>query len=164
MSGFGDSALSMWSDPDELLEALDAIGADDKYRLIDRVRLLVDHEDPDVREEVLRILFITWKSKEDRNVVLDRLQHDDHVDVKAAAALALAAVSDESSRRDDSRLLLDMLQSSDEDEIVKASAYDALLIIHRRAAFPTKLKPFRAARDVDWEWIRSLGQSNGNNL
>jgi hypothetical protein len=62
-----------WNDPDDLLKALGQIGHGDKERLVAAVAPLALHEDPDVREEAIRVLLVRWKDALYRDRAIERL-------------------------------------------------------------------------------------------
>jgi len=120
--------------------------------------MLLEHPDPDVREEALRVLFILWKAKDLHRRAVDALLHDEDPDVRAAAGYAVAASSSPLTRREDIATLVATVRNTEEAPFVRASAYDGLLILHERNSFPDMRRAFRPERDVDWSWIERLAQ------
>lgn len=147
--------LSPYSEPDALLEALYSLEGP-VAELRDTLMKLLEHEDPDVRAEVIRVIIRRWKDAEARPLAFQLLRNDDDVEVRAAAAYAIAGSGSDCSRDQDTRALRGALRDESEALSVRAAAYDSLLIIHRKASFPTKTRHFDPANDVDWGWVDSL--------
>lgn len=148
--------LSPWNDPDTLLEVMSRVPVEPQPHLLGAIARLLDHEDPDIREEALRILVTRWKDESFRRKAIAMLRFDPGTNVRSAAAYAIAGSSSAGSHWDDTILLVDRLVDSTEEVNVRGAAYDALLILHRKPAFPTKMRPFDPQADVDWEWIEKL--------
>jgi HEAT repeat protein len=148
--------LLPWNDPDELLQALYQLDRKPDPDLRESVAQLLRHDDDDVREEALRILLTRWKDQEFRGYAISALQQDPAASVRSAAAFAIASTSQSGTRAEDIKALVTILLDEDEDLDVRAAAYDALLILHRRPTFPTKKRTFNPAADVDWPWIATL--------
>jgi hypothetical protein len=162
MSVPSEAELFFWNDPDDLLNALYQVSREPVPELRDSVERLLEHDDPDIREEAIRILLTRWKDLSFRPQVINVLQSDPAPNVKSAAAFGVAATSTDENRAQDSQLLLSVLRDEGEHLDVRAAAYDALMILHRKGVgeggwpFTTKKSEFNPARDVDWSWIRSL--------
>jgi hypothetical protein len=154
--------LSPWADPEELLDALYRVSHVPTPGLRDAIFALLDHLDADVREEALRVLVTHWKDNGARPIAFEALASDPAPSVRSAAAFAVAASANEATRAADTRRLVRALRQEGEDLEVRAAAYDALLILHRRTAeggrwpFPSTKKDFEPEQDVDWVWISSL--------
>lgn len=151
----------MYLDPSmpvvELIKALGGLDPDAATRRAGQIEVLLHHDDPDVREEAARALFVRAKHGEERETLVAMLTNDPAIEVRCVAAYGLAATSAPGSLSADSRLLASIVENEGEDLEVRGSAYDALLILHRRAAFPSKKHQFNPARDIDWEWMRAGG-------
>lgn len=150
------SDLNRWADPDSILDALYRVPREPQDSLRPAIALLLDHDDQDIREEALRILVTRWKDEAYRGLAAQMLVVDPAPNVRGAAAYALAAVADDSTRSEHTKLLLRSLLNELEDLNVRGAIYDALLILHRRPAFPTKQRDFNPTVDVDWQWVNSL--------
>ncbi len=151
-----ETDLYAWNDPDELLRALGEIRDNQKAELLEAVSRLVDHTDEDIREEALRRLFVVWKNHVRREHAVEALATDESSGVRAVAAYALAATATDGTKERDVHTLANTLENEGEDVTVRAAAYDALLILHRKPEFPTKRRPFDPQTDIDWNWVRSL--------
>jgi HEAT repeat protein len=151
-----EADLLPWNDPDDLLQALYGVENKPRPELREAIARLLEHEDSDIRSEALRILVTRWKDRAFRPHAVKALRFDPQLEVRTAAAFALASTSAEVDRADDTRLLLDVLIDDEEATDVRGAAYDALLIVHRRPQFPTKKRDFNPAQDVDWPWIETL--------
>lgn len=147
--------LSPYCDPDELLSTLYEI---DQFipNLREPIAALLEHQDADVRAEVVRILVRRWKDDIARPIAFQLLEEDPDDEVREAAAYAIAATSNSESREADTLALLSRVKDPAESPRARAAAYDGLLIIHRRASFPTKRRAFDAKADIDWDWIATL--------
>jgi HEAT repeat protein len=152
--------LSPWNDPDELLDALLKLPREPLPSLVGRIAQLLQHSDPDIREEALRVIAIRWKVKEGRTHALEMLSADPAPGVRGAAAYALAALADLSTVAEDTKRLLGSLLDTTEQPNVRGAAYDALLIVQRKPNFPTKRRDFDPEADVDWPWINVLVGQN----
>ena len=151
-----ESALYVWNDPDDLLRSLGALSSEDRESLRDAVAKLLAHSDPDVREEAFRALFVKWKERQLRELALRAMDADVAPEVRAVAAFAVAATSDDHSRPTDTRILIAKLEDPEELPLVKAAVYDGLLILHRRSTFPSKAGTFDPSVDIDWNWVFEL--------
>lgn len=156
------SKLESRRDPHEILEALYEVPKVQQPDLVGVVAPLLDHGDAYIREEALRILVTRWKLEPYRQRAAEMLNSDESPDVRGAAAYALAAVATDTTRGEHTRLLLATLRKMDEDCNVRGAAYDALLILYRNPAFPTRKRDFDPALDVDWQWIGSLDAAPPN--
>ena len=153
-----ENQLDSRRDPHLILEALYKVPKVQQPGLVGVISPLLDHTDPYIREEAIRILVTRWKLERYRDWAADMLVHDEAPDVRGAAAYALAAVATPTTSAEHTELLLDALQNTDEEPNVRGAAYDALLILHRNPAFPTKKRDFDPDLDVDWQWIESLSR------
>jgi HEAT repeat protein len=143
-------------DPHLILEALYEVPKVHQPELVGVIAPLLDHCDPYVREEAIRILITRWKLEKYRDRAAEMLVSDEAPDVRGAAAYALGSVASNATRAEHTRLLLDTLRNRDEEPNVRGAAYDALLILHRNPAFPTKKREFDPHLDVNWQWVDSL--------
>lgn len=143
-------------DPDLLLRALYGVPRARQPALVDAIARLLDHHEAFVREEALRILVTRWKEAAYRGRAAGMLVSDPSAEVRGAAAFALGASADDATRREHTDLLVQVLRNAREEAAVRGAAYDALLILYRNPAFPTKRREFDPGLDVDWPWIRSL--------
>jgi HEAT repeat protein len=148
--------LVSWNDPEDLLRALGAVTREQFHELGDAVARLADHHDPDVREEALRIAAVLWKDAAVRPNVVTALRTDSEAAVRSTAAYGLAALSRPETRSQDLRLLLEIVVDEDQDVSVRMSAYDGLLILHRRPSFPSLDRDANPRTDIDWSWIAEL--------
>jgi hypothetical protein len=148
--------LSPWSDPDVILETLYRVPREPQRALRAAIAALLGHDDPDIREESLRILVTRWKDAEYRNRAAEMLFSDAAPNVRSAAAYALASIANESMRSSHTLFLVKSLLDEGEEPNVRGAAYDALLILHRMPAFPTKKRDFRPDIDIDRSWVNSL--------
>ncbi|HEX8321517.1 HEAT repeat domain-containing protein [Longimicrobium sp.] len=157
--------LAFWNDPDELLQALYRLGREPVPELREALRQLLDHADPDIREEAIRVLATRWKDESARLRAFDMLRNDPTPMVRSAAAFAIGGTSTSASRNRDTRLLLSVLRDVAQPMDVRRAAYDALIIAHRKGAgekswpFPSHRSEFDPVRSVDWEWLRSLEEA-----
>lgn len=150
------SKLDSRRDPHLILEALYTVPKVQQPGLVDVIAPLLDHSDPYIREEAIRILVTRWKLERYLNRAAEMLVSDEAPDVRGAAAYALAAAAIDATRAEHTRLLLDTLRNTDEVPNVRGAAYDGLLILYRNPAFPTKKRDFDPDLDVDWQWVESL--------
>ena len=151
--------LLPWNDPDDLLQSLYRVEKAPRPELRDALARLLEHDDPDVRGEALRILVTRWKDHAFRGNAAQTLRFDPDPEVRAAAAFALASVSADGDRLEDTQLLLEMLHDEAQEATVRGAAYDALLVLYRKPEFPTKKRDFDASLDVDWAWVKALEAS-----
>lgn len=151
--------LVPWKDPDDLLEVLHRMGKEPVRELRESIAGLLDHEDPDVREEALRVLVTRWKDRSFRGKAVGALQYDPDDAVRSAAAFAVASSSTDDDRDHDTRLLVEIVVDQKESLDVRGAAYDALLILHRNPRFPTKKRDFDPIQDIDWKWIDTLRET-----
>jgi HEAT repeat protein len=156
MTSIREADLNPWTDGDDLIRMLGQLGDQQRDELLDAVTRLLEHEDPDVREEALRLLLVRWKVRGLHHYGLQALTNDPTPEIRALAAYGVAATSSETSRMQDVTVLKSVVTNDDESHHVRGAAYDALLIIFRRPAFATKRRAFDAARDVDWTWVEAL--------
>lgn len=153
-----DDALDLnpWRDPDDLLTNLYRVSDEPDENLREPIARLLDHSDPDIREEAIRILSVQWKLQEYRDAVLNALRHDPQSAVRGQAAIGLSAVTTEVSRREDTEVLLDIVCDDSEELELRRAAYVGLLILYRKKRFPPANRPFEPDEHVDWIWIRKL--------
>jgi HEAT repeat protein len=164
MNSPSSSELASWVDPEELLEALYRVSREPTPGLRDALFALLEHSDAEVREEALRILVTRWKDHEARAFAITALASDPAPSVRSAAAFAIGASTTDVTRTPDTRRLISVLRHEGEDLEVRAAAYDALLILHRKPAeggrwpFPSTKTDFDPEQDVDWDWVFSLSR------
>jgi hypothetical protein len=152
-----DDKLSPWVDPDELLDTLALLSHDDRAQYQCSVEALLEHSDPDVRQEAIRILFMLWKARELHEFALAAFLHDAEPEVRASASYAVTASSSSATHQRDVNAFLSVLLDERQPTFVRGTAYDALLILHKRPHFPSMLREFEPSTDVDWVWISTLG-------
>lgn len=139
----------------ELIRELGRLERSEALKHAEQIKRLLHHEDQDVREEAARALFVRAKYARAREVLLALLAEDPAVEVRCTAAYGVAATSTPALLAHDSRLLSAVVEDDSEDMEVRGSAYDALLILHRKARFPSKKQEFAPERDIDWSWFLS---------
>jgi HEAT repeat protein len=148
--------LLPWHEPEDLMRALLDAGEGQLPELREAVVRLLDHEDEYVREEAVRRLFVHWRDLETRHLVLDMLAHDPDESVRSASAFGVASTSTRDSLIGDTRALLKIFGDEAQPLELRRSAYEALLLIYDRRDFPPVKGELDLAKDVDWDWIRSL--------
>ena len=148
--------LQPWNDAEDLFRALTRIHKHQRYELQNAVRDLVNHPDEGVRTEAIRKLYVWWTDKESRDQAVAALTHDSHYGVRRVAAFGVASTSDEQTRRDDTRLLLQTFLNESEDIAVRGAAYESLLLMNGRNDFPPVKREIDPTLDVDWGWIAAL--------
>ena len=157
--------LAFWNDPDELLQALYRLGREPVPELREPLSELLDHRDPDIREEAIRVLATRWKDESARLRAFDMLRTDPAPMVRSAAAFAIGGTSTSASRDHDTRLLLSALRDESQPMDVRGAAYDARIIAHRKGAgeggwpFPSHRSEFDPIRSVDWEWLKLVEEA-----
>jgi hypothetical protein len=152
----GDDPFEASRPAEELIRALCAADRDDVVRSAGRIAPLIEHWAPEVRAEALSALFVIGRSEEYRSRALRALSRDADEGVRAKAAYAVAATSNDGTLSDDVRLLLRALQNERESPEVRRAVYEALLLIFKRAEFPDPLEDFNPETDVDWIWINEI--------
>lgn len=156
MTRVTEAELAPWLSEEELIRSLGRLGRSADNEVRRAVLGLLHHDDPYVRDEAMRVFFVQWKDRQHRQHVAEAFTHDPDSDVRCTAAFGIAATSTAETHPDDVRLLLDSLRDETVDADVRAASYDALLIIYRLPAFPTKKREFDPSRDVDWRWIEQI--------
>jgi len=139
----------------ELIRELGRLERGEAIEYAEQIQRLLHHEDQDVREEAVRALFVRAKYARAREALLALLAGDPAVEVRCTAAYGVAATSTPALLAQDSRLLTAVIEDDSQDSEVRGSAYDALLILHRKAQFPSKKQEFAPERDIDWGWFLS---------
>jgi hypothetical protein len=129
---------------------------------LDAIVELAGHPAPEVRAEALSTLFVRGKRGELRELAARALSRDADEAVRAAAAIGLAAISVDSTKHEDSRLLLRALRNTHETEEVRRCAYEGLLLMHGNPDFPSSLVAFDAREHVDWLWIDAVERTIGD--
>jgi len=152
-----DTLGKPWSDPNDILEELGRLGANPRPDLYEPVADLLGHADPDVREEALRCVAVRWKDPRARTAALHVIRNDPEEAVRAIAAYALAATTVGPADKEVLGELLAHVRDSAESPHVRGAAYEALLIIHKRPAFPPLNRTFNPEVDIDWRWLGQLG-------
>jgi|SRR5215213_10986028 len=140
----------------QLIDAIWAAYRADQRDSHGQVSLLLEHDDPVVREEAISLLLIKWRDGRYRDAARAMLDRDSDFGVRAQAALGLAAVSTEATREEDLAILLNLLRDPGEEAETRSAAYDALLILGKRQDFPSSRSEFDPDRDIDWEWLSTL--------
>ena len=155
-SSFAETAL-----PEDLIRGLCALDRDEVRRLRTTILALAHHSVPEVRAEALNALFVTGHLREDRGIALRALTNDSEENVRARAAYAVAATTDDNNLNTDLQRLLTSLRNEAETSEVKRASYEALLLMLRRPDFPDSLEEFDSAIHVDWEWIEEIELLHG---
>lgn len=156
MSSVTPQDLLPWNDPDELLELLGRVEKSDRVVLRDAVRTLLDHEDEDIREEALRIAAIHWAMTEITEKSIEMLQFDEESSVRRTAAYAVAALTTDGNRHASTQLLLNVLRNESEEEEVRRAAYESLLLMYSRKAFPPLNQEVSADILLQDPWLQEL--------
>ncbi len=149
-------AFASWRDPEDLIEALTRLALGDREATSDALQPLLEHDDANVREEALRVLGVQWKLQSAHPSAIRAFLSDPAHNVRELAAYAIAATASLKSLPGDVKILSEVLGDSGTNVDVRSAAYDALLIIDRRAAFPTMRRAFDPRLDIDWSWIADL--------
>jgi hypothetical protein len=155
------NALEPWRDPLDLIDALVEIPKEELHSLRASIYTLIRHHDRDVRVHACRRLFVHLEAKEHHADAVDLLRYDSEPKVRRVAAFAVAATSSAGSRSEDVGLLTRVLLNASEALMVRGAAYEALLLLHSRRDFPPIDRDIDLARDVDWEWVKTLGDAVG---
>jgi vesicle coat complex subunit len=142
--------------PPDLIRALGRLARDDSESLASSVLPLLAHAEPDVRSEALSAVFVLWRLDEHREQAKRMLEADRHAEVRARAAYAIAATSNEQTRRTDALLLLNKIESPNEDAEVRRAAYEALMLLFGRGDLPDAVKDFVPEEQIDWAWLSEL--------
>jgi hypothetical protein len=100
------------------------------------------------------------KDREYHHYALDAFRYDSDTKVRPAATFAISATSSPATRGEDQRALLGTLHNPNEDATVRGAAYEALLILHNRREFPPANRDIDLVRDVNWQWVQSLGKES----
>ncbi len=148
--------MASWNDPDDILHTLIDLQKDDYGALRDAVLDLVDHEDPDVREEAVRKIYVHWTDVPSRSKAVDALRFDPSPGVRRVAAFGVAATASDTTQGEDTRVLLQTFLNESEEIDVRGAAYEALLLLHKRREFPPVKREIDLDRDVDWNWVSVL--------
>jgi len=147
--------LSPWRDPADLIDAIwQSRRADRRDLLPDLVRLL-EHENANVREEVVSLLFVKWKEQTLRARLLQLLQSDSDFGVRSRAAGALALSSTEDTRTADVDALRTIVLDRQDDPIVRKAAYEALYRVMNDKPL-TLDDDIDIDEDVDLGWVGQL--------
>jgi predicted Zn-dependent protease len=148
--------LDPWENPLEILDSLVRLPRDRLSDVRDELHTLTKHDDADVRVHAIRRLFVHLKDMQFRADALSYFRADPHPEARRAAAFGIAATSTPETRRPDVEVLLQGLRDNDEQDWVRAAAYEALLLIHGRTDFPAANRDICLETDLDWEWINSM--------
>jgi hypothetical protein len=149
--------LGPWNDPVDLIRAITRTGDTRDEATRNRVAELLSHADADVREAALRRV-ARWRDTHYQQQIIDLLRFDQADAVRSAAAYGVVSLSSSATRAADTSALLGRLLDDVEDPEVRASAYDALLIMYGRRPPEPSEREFDAQNDIDWEWIATLRQ------
>lgn len=106
--------LPLVNSPAELIQNLGRAEREERNDLRDFVANLTEHEDPLVREQALSLLLFKWKDAASRWRAVRALENDLDFGVRGQAAFALIGVSSETTRREDTRLLLQRFLDEEE--------------------------------------------------
>lgn len=151
--------LDPWDDPLDIIDALIGLRREELNDLRDKLRNLLQHDDPDVRVHAVRRLFVHLEDTEYRGHAIAAVRSDPEPSVRRAAAFAVASTSSAESQIDDQRVLLHVLLNEDETSFVRGAAYEGLLLMHGRRDFPPVNREIDFLRDIDWQWVGSLQAS-----
>lgn len=142
--------------PPVLIEEMGRLRPEDVSSHSMHVLPLLNHPEPDVRSAAISTVFVLWRMNEHRKVAVELMQRDRHEEVRSAAVYAVAAISSEITRREDVRLLLDIVDNEAESAELRRSAYEGLMLLLQRRDFPDALQAFDPVHDVDWQWVEEL--------
>lgn len=153
--------LFSWHDADELLDALISLSEDQRDDLLPSVQQLLDHEDPDVREEAARHVFVRWHAAGQRSKAVRMALYDPANSVRTTAVFGIAALSGATSLAEDTEILIGLLRDPKNDTELRRAAYESLLLIHGHRRMPPVNRSLDLERDVDWNWISALEDEGG---
>jgi HEAT repeat protein len=154
-----DRLLSPERDALDLLESVIALGPHDLAQARSALRRLTEHGDADVRLQAHRRLLVHLKSMEDHVIAVRSVVSDSDSEVRRAAAFGVAATSGSASAHLDRHLLASVVSDATEEDAVRGAAYEALVILDGRGERQPLTRDVDLARDVDWDWVRSLADT-----
>lgn len=146
--------LSPWQAPSALINAIWSARRSEGRHLIPELVILLDHSDPNVREEALSLLFVKWEARQYRKRLAHMVLNDEDANVRARAAGALALMSNSTTRRDDIATLRDVVLDGHEEEHVRKASYEGLLELTGRHGMLDD--DVDLDEDIDLDWVRAL--------
>lgn len=151
------STLSPDRPPADLIDALYEARREERRDLVEAVAVLMDHDDPIVREEAVSLLITTWQVKEFRDITRRMLRYDPDEGVRARAALGLATIATVQSRMDDAMLLAGVYSEPAASHVLQLACLEALSLMvgHPIIAEQDDLGPKAVQRLLDQ--IATLG-------
>ena len=112
-----------------MIDAIYAARRETRTDLRDQVVLLLDHEEPIVRSEALGLLTTTWKIRDLRPRVRKVLATDEDSGVRARAAIGLASLASDETRKDDAEFLAKLFQDKRLDSVVRVACFEAISLL-----------------------------------
>jgi len=147
--------LSPWRVPADLIDAIWTARRADRRDLQPEIVGLLRHEDPNVREEAISLLFVKWADTSQRELLVNLVHSDPDFGVRARAAGAFAVVSNESTRQRDCEVLRAIVLDRGDDPTVRKASYEAIHHILRGA--PLSLDDdIDLDEDVDLDWLKQI--------
>jgi hypothetical protein len=136
-------------DPADLIDAIYEARREKRVDLQSQVELLLEHEEPIVREEAVALLLTTWKRSELRAKAREILEGDEDFGVRGRAAIGLASITSAETRLSDAELLARVFENRETPTAVRLACFEALSLMAGR---PTLVE----LDDTDSQKVRAL--------
>jgi hypothetical protein len=124
----------------------------------DTVALLLDDSDSWVRHEAMWFLTTWGKLKEYQPALIRALRTDPDLDNRSFAATCLGRLQEGTSDADAVAALKAAVEEESMDQLVRLSAYGALLQVVKGISDLGFSPHDCTLSDIDWKWVRSLSQ------
>lgn len=124
--------LSPDNDPADLIDALYEARRSGHQDLADQIVLLLDHEEPMVREEAIALLLTKWRMTRFADCGRQMLLHDSDEGVRARAALGVASTATPESLRADAVVLANVFRDPASAPTLRQACFEALSLMTGR--------------------------------
>lgn len=138
--------------PEETYHVVHEFGRHNFREALPVVEPLIQSSDPQLRAVSLEVIAGHWGMPGYWDIICWRLTQDPDIDCRFRAAILIGALKRDTGDQEALHLLAQVVSNTSEDDLVRASAYGAMLkILHYppRDVFRTSGGKFDPGRDVD---------------
>jgi len=146
-------------DHDDIYSALIRIGKGFHYEFKDKVQAFLNHADAALRAAAIRVLAFYWQMEEFKDSAERMSVWDEDEETRSVALMGWAAYYEDTNNKEVMRRLYDTLRNKDEPDMVRLTAYTAMLCVSplQAPSWPAHIPGIENVdEEADWDLVEQL--------